>query len=70
MQQTAMKTSGNLIETELIVDTQGRTHFSDSATWAKFIGVMGFIFSLVMAGAGGLISYRFLQGAAASLGQY
>ena len=64
-----MKTSGNLIETELIVDTQGRTHFSDSATWAKFIGVMGFVFSLVMAGAGALTGYRLLEGAAASLGQ-
>ena len=64
-----MKASGNLIETELLVDSQGRTHFSDSATWAKFISVMGFVFSLVMAGAGGLSGYRLMQGAAASVGQ-
>ena len=64
-----MKTSGNLIETELIVDMQGRTHLDDTATWAKFVGVIGFVFSLVMGGAGGLIGYRLMLGAAANARQ-
>lgn len=64
-----MKSSGNLIETELIVDRQGRTHLDDTATWAKFVGVMGFVFSLVMAAAAGLIGYRLMQGATTNRGQ-
>lgn len=47
-----MEQSQNLISYDLHVDTETHLHLKETAMWAKFLGVIGFIFSgLVLLGA-------------------
>ncbi|MES2891762.1 MAG: hypothetical protein V4725_07110 [Bacteroidota bacterium] len=43
-----MQEQKNLIETDLLVDAAGRFHLKESATWAKFLAVTGFLYSLLV----------------------
>ena len=40
-----MDNTENLLSNELQVDTEGQAHLYQTAKWAKFLGVMGFIFT-------------------------
>ncbi|CAN5375213.1 hypothetical protein BH11BAC3_BH11BAC3_43690 [soil metagenome] len=39
----------NLIENELVIDNISRGHLSETATWGKFLGIVGFVYSLLVA---------------------
>lgn len=39
----------NLITSDLVIDNVAIGHLKESATWGKFLGVMGFIFSNIIA---------------------
>ena len=38
----------NLIEPDLVIDAVGRFHLKESATWGKFLGIVGFVYSLLV----------------------
>ena len=44
-----MKEPQHLIETNLVIDSIGRFHLKESATWGKFLGIIGFVYSLLVA---------------------
>jgi len=47
-----MEKEQNLIEAELIIDSSIIVHLKETAAWGKFLGVIGFIYSgLIAAGA-------------------
>lgn len=50
----------NLIETELIIDSVSRFHLKETATWAKFLAITGYVFSVVIA-LFGLMSFTSLS---------
>ncbi|MEO6230390.1 MAG: DUF5362 family protein [Ferruginibacter sp.] len=39
----------NLIENDLVIDNASRGHLSETATWGKFLGIVGFVYSLLVA---------------------
>ena len=47
-----MDTSENLLSAELQLDTISLVHLKETARWAKFLGIMGFIFSVLIGIAG------------------
>jgi hypothetical protein len=47
-----MENEQNLIETDLIIDSTINAHLKETAVWGKFLGIIGFIYSgLVALGA-------------------
>ncbi len=44
-----MEYQENLIETDLIIDSSGNMHLKETAIWAKFLGIMGFVYSGLIA---------------------
>ncbi len=47
-----MEYEQNLIETELMVDSTINVHLKESAAWGKFLGIIGFVYSgLIAVGA-------------------
>ena len=55
-----MNSNENLLNNELQVDPEAQLHLNESAKWAKFLGVIGFIFSglILLAGLVNLVSYN------------
>ena len=55
-----MNSNENLLNNELQVDPEAQLHLNESAKWAKFLGVTGFIFSglILLAGLVNLGSYN------------
>ncbi len=39
----------NLIENDLVIDNVSRGHLAETATWGKFLGIVGFVYSLLVA---------------------
>ena len=47
-----MNNEENLIETELIIDSTINAHLKEAAAWGKFLGIIGFVYSgLIAVGA-------------------
>lgn len=44
-----MQSEQNLIETELVIDSTTQVHLKETAVWGKFLGIVGFIYSLLIA---------------------
>ncbi|MGG9972710.1 hypothetical protein ACQ33O_13035 [Ferruginibacter sp. SUN002] len=44
-----MEQQTNLLENDLIIDTASITHLKETAMWAKFLGVVGFVMSGIIA---------------------
>jgi hypothetical protein len=40
-----MENNGNLLSTELLVDSIAHTHLSETAKWARFLAIVGFFIS-------------------------
>ncbi|MEO6723614.1 MAG: DUF5362 family protein [Ferruginibacter sp.] len=39
----------NLLDTDLLIDPIAKTHLKDTAKWAKFLGIVGFIYGALIA---------------------
>ena len=52
-----MNSNDNLLNNELQIDTESQLHLGEAAKWAKFLGIVGFIFSglTILAGIGTFI---------------
>lgn len=52
-----MNSNDNLLNNELQIDTESQLHLGETAKWAKFLGIVGFIFSglTILAGIGTFI---------------
>lgn len=46
-----MESEQNLIETELLIDSTIHVHLKETAVWGKFLGIIGLIYSLLIAAA-------------------
>lgn len=44
-----METEQDLIKTELVVDGTIQAHLKETAVWGKFLGIAGFVYSLLIA---------------------
>ena len=44
-----METENNLLENELLIDTVSQVHLKETAMWAKFLAIAGFIISIIIA---------------------
>ena len=44
-----METENNLLENELLIDTVSQVHLKETAMWAKFLAIGGFIISIIIA---------------------
>ena len=47
-----MSNDQNLLDTDLVIDSTATSHLKESAVWGKFLGVIGFIFSSIIAVVG------------------
>ena len=47
-----MNTKHNLLQNDLIIDDAAISHLKESLVWGKFLGVMGFVYSAVIAVSG------------------
>lgn len=45
---STMETNGNLLHADLQVDSIAVSHLSETAKWAKFLAIMGFIFTAII----------------------
>ncbi len=44
-----METENNLLENELLIDSVSQVHLKETAMWAKFLAIAGFIISIIIA---------------------
>ena len=44
-----METENNLLENELLIDSVSQVHLKETAMWAKFLAIAGFIISILIA---------------------
>jgi len=56
----------HLIETDLVIDATGKFHLQESATWAKFLGIIGFVYSLLVL-LGAFVMAAFVAGGKGSV---
>ena len=47
-----MNTAPNLLDNDLIIDDAAISHLKEAAVWGKFLGIMGFVYSIVIALSG------------------
>lgn len=47
-----MNTEQNLLDNDLVIDTESAGHLKEASVWGKFLGIMGFVYSGVIAISG------------------
>ena len=53
-----MNDGQNLLENDLVVDSETASHLKESAVWGKFLGVLGFIYSTIIICCGIYAGYK------------
>lgn len=47
-----MNTEQNLLDNDLVVDAESAVHLKETSVWGKFLGIMGFVYSGIIAISG------------------
>ena len=55
----------HLLDTDLLIDSMTKTHLKETAKWAKFLGIIGFIYSTLIA-LGAIFSGSLIAGMSGS----